>query len=98
MSLDNPTAPPAVASEPPAAPLDGIELAAQGAAEHLADAPAEASPPPLLKKHRERHRFWNLWPNRVRKSGDARLSQGKAGIQPAAPRGRETKLRVSSRR
>ena len=44
MSLDNPTAPPAAASEPPAAPLDGIELAAQGAAEHLADAPAEASP------------------------------------------------------
>src|SRR6202011_1545790 len=44
MSLDNPTAPPAAASEPPAAPLDGIELAAQGAAEHLAHAPAEASP------------------------------------------------------
>ena len=42
--LDNPTAPPAVASELPAAPLDGIELAAQGAAEHLPDAPAEASP------------------------------------------------------
>src|SRR3984893_11858370 len=43
MSLDNPTAPPAAASEPPAAPLDGIELAAQGAAEHLADGPAEAA-------------------------------------------------------
>jgi len=42
--LDNPTAPPAVASELPAAPLDGIELAAPGAAEHLPDAPAEASP------------------------------------------------------
>src|SRR6202022_3161071 len=38
------TTPPAAASEPPAAPLDGIELAAQGAAEHLPDAPAEASP------------------------------------------------------
>src|SRR2546421_12996831 len=62
MSLDNPTAPPAAASEPPAAPLDGIELAAQSAAEHLAHAPAEASPsgselnsgfvssPPLLNR------------------------------------------------
>jgi hypothetical protein len=44
--LDNPTAPPAAASEPPAAPLDGIELQAEGAAapEHLPGAPAEASP------------------------------------------------------
>ena len=42
--LDNPTAPPAAASELPAAPLDGIEIAAQGAAEHLPDVPAEASP------------------------------------------------------
>jgi Family of unknown function (DUF5681) len=54
--LDNPTAPPAAASEPPAPPLDGIELQAEGAAqhlpnasaeaaaEHLPDAPAEASP------------------------------------------------------
>jgi hypothetical protein len=49
--LDNPTAPPAAASEPPAAPLDGIELQPEGAAphaeavpEHLPDAPAEASP------------------------------------------------------
>jgi hypothetical protein len=44
MTLDNPTAAPGAASELPGAPLDGIELAAQGAAEHLADAPAEASP------------------------------------------------------
>ena len=43
MSLDNPTAPSAAASEPPAAPLDGIELAGQGAAEHLPDGPAEAA-------------------------------------------------------
>src|SRR5690348_16356003 len=54
--LDNPTAPPAAASEPPAAPLDGIELqpegaaqhlpsaSAEGASEHLPDAAAEASP------------------------------------------------------
>jgi Family of unknown function (DUF5681) len=42
--LDNPTAPPAAVLEPPATPLDGIELAPQGAAEHLPDAPAEASP------------------------------------------------------
>jgi Family of unknown function (DUF5681) len=44
--LDNPTAPPAAASEPPAAPLDGIELQAEGAAapENLPGAPAEASP------------------------------------------------------
>src|SRR6202048_3019561 len=44
MTLDNPTAAPGAASALPGAPLDGIELAAQGAAEHLADAPAEASP------------------------------------------------------
>jgi hypothetical protein len=45
MSLDNPTAPPAAASELPGAPLDGrTELAAQGAAEHLLAAPAEVSP------------------------------------------------------
>ena len=54
--LDNPTAPPAAASEPLAAPLDGIETPAEEAAEHLPiasaeaalehlpDAPAEASP------------------------------------------------------
>ena len=42
--VDNPTAPPAAASEPPAAPLDGIEPAAQGAAEHLLATPAEVSP------------------------------------------------------
>jgi Family of unknown function (DUF5681) len=54
--LDNPTAPPAAASEPSAASLDGIELQPEGAAqhfpnasaeaapEHLADAPAEAAP------------------------------------------------------
>jgi hypothetical protein len=44
MSLDNPTAPSAASSELPGAPLDGIELAAQGAAEHLLAAPAETSP------------------------------------------------------
>jgi len=53
--LDNPTTPSAAASEPSAAPLDGIEIPAAGAAEHLPitsaeapehlrDAPAEASP------------------------------------------------------
>jgi hypothetical protein len=44
MTLDNPTAAPGAASELPGAPLDGIELAAQGAAEHLLAAPAEVSP------------------------------------------------------
>jgi hypothetical protein len=42
--LDNPTAPPAAVLKPPATPLDGIELPAQGAAGDLPDAPAEASP------------------------------------------------------
>jgi hypothetical protein len=53
--------------------------------------------PPLLNRHRERHRFWDLRPNTLRKSGDARLSQGKAAIQTAAPRERETALREPSR-
>jgi hypothetical protein len=44
--LDKPTAPPAAASEPPAAPPDGIELQAEGAAQHLPDALAEVSPSP----------------------------------------------------
>ena len=43
-SLDNPTAPPAAAPEPPAAPLDGIESPAEGGAEHLPRASAEAAP------------------------------------------------------
>jgi hypothetical protein len=42
--LDNSTASSAAASEPPAPPLDGIELQPEGAAEHLADASAEAAP------------------------------------------------------
>jgi Family of unknown function (DUF5681) len=42
-SLDNPTAPPAAAPEPPAAPLDGIESPAEGGAEHLPSASAEAA-------------------------------------------------------
>jgi Family of unknown function (DUF5681) len=54
--LDNPMAPSAAASEPPAALLDGIEIPAEGAAEqlpialtqaipeHVPDAPAEDSP------------------------------------------------------
>jgi Family of unknown function (DUF5681) len=42
--LDNPTAPPAAASEAPAAPLDGIELQPEGAAQHLPNASAEAAP------------------------------------------------------
>jgi Family of unknown function (DUF5681) len=42
--LDNPTPPPAAASEAPAAPLDGIELQAEGAAQHLPSASAEAAP------------------------------------------------------
>jgi Family of unknown function (DUF5681) len=42
--LDIPPAVPAVASEPPAAPLDGIETPAEGAAEHLSIASAEAAP------------------------------------------------------
>jgi hypothetical protein len=45
--LDNPTAPPAAASEPPAAPLDGIELQPEGAAQHLPNAskqPPNTSP------------------------------------------------------
>ena len=41
--VDNPTAPPAAASEPPAAPVDGIELAAQGAEKHPPDVSAEAA-------------------------------------------------------
>jgi hypothetical protein len=43
MSLDNPTAPPAAASELPAAPLDGIEIPSEGAAEHLPEVPAEGA-------------------------------------------------------
>jgi hypothetical protein len=50
-----------------------------------------------LNRHRERHRFWDLRPNTLRKSGDARLSQGEAAIQTAAPRERETALREPSR-
>jgi hypothetical protein len=42
--LDTPPAVPAVASEPPAAPLDGIEIPAEGAAAHLSIASAEAAP------------------------------------------------------
>jgi hypothetical protein len=42
--LDNSTASSAAASEPPAAPFDGLELQPEGAAEHLADASAEAAP------------------------------------------------------
>lgn len=42
--LDNAMAPPAAASEPSAAPLDGIELQAEGAARHLPNASAEAAP------------------------------------------------------
>jgi Family of unknown function (DUF5681) len=42
--LDNPTPPPAAASEAPAAPLDGIELQAEGPAQHLPNASAEAAP------------------------------------------------------
>jgi Family of unknown function (DUF5681) len=42
--LDNPTPPPAAASEAPAAPFDGIELQAEGAAQHLPNASAEAAP------------------------------------------------------
>jgi Family of unknown function (DUF5681) len=41
---DTPPAVPAAASEPPAASLDGIEVPAEGAAEHLPDASAEAAP------------------------------------------------------
>src|SRR5919204_3701751 len=41
--LDNSTASSAAASEPAAAPLVGIELQPEGAAEHLADASAEAA-------------------------------------------------------
>jgi hypothetical protein len=41
--LDNSTASSAAASEPAAAPLDGIESEAEGAAEPLPDAPVEAS-------------------------------------------------------
>jgi hypothetical protein len=40
--LDNPTASSAAASEAPAAPLDGVEIPAEGAAEHLPSASAEA--------------------------------------------------------
>ena len=36
--LDHPTALPPAASEPPASPLDGIEIPAEGAAQHLPDA------------------------------------------------------------
>src|SRR5262245_36205647 len=42
--LDDPTTPPAANSEPAAAPLDGIELQAEGAAQQLPDASAEAAP------------------------------------------------------
>jgi hypothetical protein len=42
--LDNATASSAAASEPRAAPFDGVELQPEGAAEHLADASAEAAP------------------------------------------------------
>jgi Family of unknown function (DUF5681) len=42
--LDAPPAVPAVASEPPAAPPDGIEIPAETAAEHLSIASAEAAP------------------------------------------------------
>ena len=43
-SFDNPTAPPAAAPEPPAAPLDGIESPVEGGAEHLPRASTEAAP------------------------------------------------------
>jgi Family of unknown function (DUF5681) len=42
--LDNPTASSAAASEAPAAPLDGVEIPAEGAAQHLPSASAEAAP------------------------------------------------------
>jgi len=42
--LDDPTAPPAAASEPPAAPLDGAEFQAEGATQHLPNASAEVAP------------------------------------------------------
>ena len=40
--VDTPPPVPTVSSEPPAAPLDGIEIPAEGAAEHLSIASAEA--------------------------------------------------------
>ena len=43
-TFDNPAAPLAAASESPAAPLRGIELQAEGAAQHLPSASAEAAP------------------------------------------------------
>src|SRR5215831_11398099 len=46
--LDNLTAPPAAASGPPAAPLDGIELQAEGAVQDLPSASVEAPPEHLL--------------------------------------------------
>jgi hypothetical protein len=100
--------PPAAASEAPAAPLDRIELPAEGAAQH----PPPTVPlklqrrqelrrfPPrrLMMKRRRQQRFPNP-PRVLRKSSeDGRLSPGKAGIQTAAPRGREITLRASSRR
>jgi hypothetical protein len=42
--LDNPTTPSGAASESLAAPLDGIESPAEGAAEHLPNTSAEAAP------------------------------------------------------
>ena len=52
----------------------------------------------LMMKRRRQQRFPNP-PRVLRKSSeDGRLSPGKAGIQTAAPRGREITLRASSRR
>jgi len=42
-TLDNSTVSSAAASEPPAAPLDGIELQAEGAAQHLPNGSPEAA-------------------------------------------------------
>ena len=47
-TLDNPTAPPAAVLEPPAAPLDGIELAAKAPPNTSPMLPRKLRPQPRL--------------------------------------------------
>jgi len=68
--LDNSTASSAAASEPPAAPIVGVELQPEGAAEHLADALAEGAPEHL--------------PNASAEADPERLSDAPAENSPSA--------------
>ena len=46
----------------------------------------------MLKKHWERHRFWNLPLNNLPKSGDARLSPGQSGNPNGRPKGARNRV------